>query len=251
MTNKILFYIVVFVTNIIQGITGFAGTMLAMPPSVMLVGFEMAKPVLNLLGLLSGVYVVLLNRKSVNKKEFLKIVCVMSVSIAAGIALRSVFASHEKGLYIALGVIVLATALDGIFKSFIKPRFSKETREAKKEQNPVFSLLLLVGAGVTHGMFVCGGPLLVSYVTGKIEDKQEFRATLSACWIVLNGIIFFDDLRTGLWSKELFGVAAVSSVLLFAAMFVGSLLCKKMSRGLFMKITYILLIVSGVMLFVK
>ncbi len=256
MTNRILFYVVVFITNIIQGITGFAGTMLAMPPSVMLVGFETAKPVLNFLGLLSGVYVVLLNRKSVNKMEFLKIVCVMSVSIAAGIALRSVFASHEKALYIALGVIVLVTALDGIFKNFIRPHFSNgarrdENSNSKKGQNPVVSLLLLVGAGITHGMFVCGGPLLVSYVTGKIEDKQEFRATLSACWIVLNGIIFADDLRTGLWTKELIGVAAISSVLLFAAMFVGSLLCKKMSRGLFMKVTYVLLIFSGIMLFVK
>lgn len=256
MTNKLLFYLVVFVTNIIQGITGFAGTMLAMPPSVMLVGFETAKPVLNLLGLLSGVYVVLLNRKSVNKKEFLKIVCVMSVSIAAGIALRSVFAAHERALYIALGVIVLLTALDGAFKSFLKPRLSasKNDGSEKKEkrgQRAVFSFLLLAGAGVTHGMFVCGGPLLVSYVTGKIEDKQEFRATLSACWIVLNGIIFADDLRTGLWTGELFGVAAVSSVLLFAAMFVGGLLCKKMSRELFMKITYVLLTISGIMLFVK
>ena len=56
MAKKILFLLVVFLTNIIQGITGFAGTMLAMPPSVMLVGFDTAKPILNALGLLSGIY---------------------------------------------------------------------------------------------------------------------------------------------------------------------------------------------------
>ncbi len=50
MAKKILFLLVVFFTNIIQGITGFAGTMLAMPPSVMLVGFDTAKPILNALG---------------------------------------------------------------------------------------------------------------------------------------------------------------------------------------------------------
>ena len=72
MAKKILFLLVVFFTNIIQGITGFAGTMLAMPPSVMLVGFDTAKPILNALGLLSGIYIVAANRKSVNKKEFLK-----------------------------------------------------------------------------------------------------------------------------------------------------------------------------------
>lgn len=70
MAKKILFLLVVFFTNIIQGITGFAGTMLAMPPSVMLVGFDTAKPILNALGLLSGIYIVAANRKSVNKKNF-------------------------------------------------------------------------------------------------------------------------------------------------------------------------------------
>ena len=37
--NTVLFYIIIFLTNVIQGITGFAGTILAMPPSLILVGF--------------------------------------------------------------------------------------------------------------------------------------------------------------------------------------------------------------------
>ena len=56
MMNYILFLLVILLTNIIQGITGFAGTILAMPPGLMLVGYPVAKPVLNVLGLLSGIY---------------------------------------------------------------------------------------------------------------------------------------------------------------------------------------------------
>lgn len=244
MTKKIFFLIIVFLTNIIQGITGFAGTMLAMPPSVMLVGFDTAKPILNALGLLSGIYIVAANRKSVNKKEFLKIVAVMSVGMIAGFALRRVLSGRERVLYILLGVVVIFTALSGIYKSFLR-------KGGGRSHGKAVSALLLTAAGVTHGMFVCGGPLLVSYMTGKVSDKQEFRATLSACWIVLNGIILADDIRTGLWSGELILLFCISAVILFAAMFIGSLLCKKMSRGLFMKITYVLLIVSGALLFIK
>lgn len=244
MTKKIFFLIIVFLTNIIQGITGFAGTMLAMPPSVMLVGFDTAKPILNALGLLSGIYIVAANRKSVNKKEFLKIVAVMSVGMIAGFALRRVLSGRERVLYILLGAVVIFTALSGIYKSFLR-------KGGGRSHGKAVSVLLLTAAGVTHGMFVCGGPLLVSYMTGKVSDKQEFRATLSACWIVLNGIILADDIRTGLWSRELILLFCISAVILFAAMFIGSLLCKKMSRGLFMKITYVLLIVSGALLFIK
>lgn len=245
MAKNILFLLVVFLTNVIQGITGFAGTMLAMPPSVMLVGFETAKPILNALGLLSGVYIVLQKRKSVNKKEFLKIIAVMSVGIVGGIALRSLFADKASVLYIILGVIVILTALSGIYKSFFKKG------EQSAEHDKAVSFLLLASAGVTHGMFVCGGPLLVSYMTGRVKDKDEFRATLSACWIVLNGIILFDDVRSGLWNKDLLLIFGFSVVLLFAAMFVGSILVKKMSREVFMKVTYVLLIISGIMLFIK
>ena len=56
MMNYILFLLVILLTNIIQGITGFAGTILAMPPGLMLVGYPVAKPVLDVLGLLSGIY---------------------------------------------------------------------------------------------------------------------------------------------------------------------------------------------------
>lgn len=118
-------------TNIIQGITGFAGTMLAMPPSVMLVGFDTAKPILNALGLLSGIYIVAANRKSVNKKEFLKIVAVMSLGMLAGFALRSVLAGRERVMYIMLGAVVILTAVSGIYKTFLKKRRRAQPRKSR------------------------------------------------------------------------------------------------------------------------
>ncbi len=87
--REILFYIVILLTNIIQGITGFAGTILAMPPGIMLVGFDVAKPVLNTLGLLAGIYVFVSFRKNVVWKELKKIVIVMAVGMAAGMAVKS------------------------------------------------------------------------------------------------------------------------------------------------------------------
>jgi uncharacterized membrane protein YfcA len=50
MLNDLFFYIVVLIANIFQGITGFAGTVLAMPASLFLVGYGVAKPILNVFG---------------------------------------------------------------------------------------------------------------------------------------------------------------------------------------------------------
>ena len=67
MLESVLFLLVVFLTNIIQCITGFAGTVLAMPFSIMLVGYDVAKPVLNVLGLIASVYVVAVCFRHINK----------------------------------------------------------------------------------------------------------------------------------------------------------------------------------------
>ena len=83
--NEILFYIVILLANIIQGITGFAGTILAMPFSLKLVGMDVAVPVLNLLGLASGVYVLAGNYRSVDRKELLRAVAVMEPAVIIGL----------------------------------------------------------------------------------------------------------------------------------------------------------------------
>ena len=87
----IVFYVLITLCNIIQGITGFAGTVLAMPFSIMLVGYATAKPVLNWLGLVAGVYVFIGNRKHVNWKELKKIVIVMALGILCGSFLKGFF----------------------------------------------------------------------------------------------------------------------------------------------------------------
>ena len=84
MVNTVLFLLVIFGANIMQGITGFAGTILAMSPSLLLVGYDIAKPVLNVLALISGAYVFLGNVKYVNWRELWKIVVWMAAGHSGG-----------------------------------------------------------------------------------------------------------------------------------------------------------------------
>ncbi len=245
MLKQVLFLIIVLLTNIIQGITGFAGTILAMPASVLLVGYETAKPILNILGILAGLYVVATSYRHIDRKEFFKIVSVMFVGIVGGIFLKTLFTGSPSLFYKILGAVVLAVAFEGIYKLFIKKG------ESGKTQKKAVSYLILIASGIVHGMFVCGGPLLVAYLAGRIKDKQVFRATVSAVWVVLNTVVMFDDIRSGYFNPSVLLLLAVSSAVLFLGMALGSVLYKKMSREVFMKITYILLVISGALMFIK
>ena len=252
MTNYIVFFLVILLANIIQGITGFAGTILAMPPSLMLVGYSVAKPVLNVLGLLSGIYVFVGHREHVSWKEVKKIVAVMAVSILLGILIKGLFEGKEQLLYKLLGIFVILLSIQGGLSLRRKGADENaESRSAAQAADSPFSYVILVLAGIVHGIFVSGGPLLISYLTKKIKNKVSFRATISTVWIFLNTLIMLDDIRAGFWTGGLLITQLISLPFLFAGMYIGSRLYVRMSQRFFMILTYILLFISGISLLVK
>ena len=251
--KKALFYLVVLLANVIQGITGFAGTILAMPFSVRLVGMDTAVPVLNVLGLLSGIYVFAGSRKSVDTGEIKKVLTVTVPAVIAGLFIRRWLSGRPAVLYLILGVIVTATAVFGLWKMFLRKKdASGQAADAEgPEKNAALSVLILAASGLVHGMFVCGGPLLISYLAARIKDKTAFRATISTVWIFLNGIILVSQIISGAWNMGLLKVQLLTVPFLLAGMLLGSILYKHMSQRVFMAVTYILLLIAGISLFFK
>ena len=205
MENQILFYIVILLTNIIHGITGFAGTILAMPPSLMLVGYDIAKPILNVLAIFSGVYVFVGNYKSINWKELARIVVVMALGIVGAVYIKGLFIGKEHLLYKLLGLLVIGLSVQGLYKLVHKPEpDTKKPAERQTAARNAGTCALLVLAGIIHGLFVSGGPLLTGYMTKRIQDKTVFRATISTVWIFLNTV-------GALYCKDAWHLGAVSA----------------------------------------
>lgn len=254
MVNEILFYIVIVLTNTIQGITGFAGTILAMPPGLMLMGYDIAKPVLNVLAIFSGIYVFVGNYKKICWKELLKIVIIMALGIFGAVYIHGLFVGKEQLLYRLLGIFVILLAVQGFWKLTRKPAAHDDAQgntPATTAGGNAFAYAILVLAGIIHGLFVSGGPLLISYMTKRIQDKVSFRATISTVWIFLNTLILLEDVQAGLWVPSTIRVLIISVPFLLVGMFIGSKLYARMSQLVFMKLTYILLFISGLTLLVK
>lgn len=267
-----LFLLVVIVANIMQTITGFAGTVLAMPFSILLIGSDLSRIILNVLGILASLGVVVLNRKSINWKEVLKICITMLVGMVGGyLILGLVDISKQVLLLILAGFVLLFTAI-GCYTTFIKKEGLQE--QPKVEENEegqdhttseapavfkepwykeaLFYGLLLI-AGVVHGMYVCGGPLLIIYATKKLKNKDEFRSTLSMCWVALNGVNLIRDIVAGSfanvnWTIEAIAAMVMSIFMLITAIAIGSLLAKRLDKRKFMIITYVLMGISAVSL---
>ncbi len=266
-----LFLLVILFANVMQTITGFAGTVLAMPFAIMLMGSEFSRTTLNILGLLASLGVVVLNRKSINWKEVLKICIIMLVGMVGGYLILGLVDISKQVLLIILASFVFLFTIIGCYTTFIK----KEGLETKKEpdvvldannqeitqetvfatKNPwykeAFLYALLVVSGVVHGMYVCGGPLLIIYATKKLKDKDEFRSTLSMVWVVLNGVNLVRDIIAG--SFVMVGGNIIDTIaamvmpvfVLIGAIAFGNILAKRMNKKVFMIITYVLMAISA------
>lgn len=181
--------------------------------------------------------------------------------------MKSLFTGKEEILYKCLGIFVIGLAVQGLYAFRRTNRKADETDETnetdeinetdetamrqKAEKGDLKGYALLVGSGVVHGMFVCGGPLLIGYLSKTIKNKVSFRATISTVWILLNSMILIDDIRAGLWNPGLIRTQLITVPFMIAGMVVGSKLYKHMSQQVFMKLTYVLLFISGISLIVK
>lgn len=255
MITIILFTLVVFMSNVIQGITGFAGTILAMPFCIMLVGIETSKQVLNVLGILASIWIIIISYKDILWKEYIKITSIMVIGLLIGMwAYDKV---PNEFLLTILPLFIILISIRGLLKIIKENKkdneihgisYSQNTTidlENNKGKNIIMNTLIFI-SGIIHGMFVTGGPLIVIYAAEKIKEKSNFRATLSLLWITLNSIVAFEGIKTGKFTYEVNIYLLISIIGLAIGMIVGNKLHYKMSEKLFMKITFVLLLISGI-----
>ncbi|WP_047382150.1 sulfite exporter TauE/SafE family protein [Cetobacterium sp. ZWU0022] len=237
MLKDILFLVVVFLTNIIQGITGFAGTVLAMPPGIFLQGIDTAKMVLNILGILASIWIVFISYKDIDWKEVRKILIFMIIGVALGIKL---FTLLPLGFLLKVyAIFIVLIALKGIL---VKGEI----------YTPEIVLIgVIICAGIIHGMFVSGGPLIMIYVAKKLKSKSSFRATLSVVWIILNSYLAYSHYNQGIFTSTNINLLWMSIPPFALGMILGNILHYKMSQITFLKLSYVLLSISGIALIVK
>ena len=174
--REILFFLILFGANLIQAITGFAGTLLAMPPSMQLLGVDEAKSVLAVLDQLSCLLIVLTGFKHINWKEFGKMAVLMVLGMFAGMKIFEAFPIQQ--LLTLYGIMILCIAFWKLFgQRLVKKRTLPKTSDFEQIEKKSYlrsagMLCVILAAGVIHGMFVSGGALLVIYASSVLKKKE-------------------------------------------------------------------------------
>lgn len=232
----VLFLLIIFIAFTIQSLTGFGGPLIAMPLGISAVGVGMAKPIITLCAWLSAAVIAVRNRKDIVYRELFKMSGVMLVFMIAGLWLfKNVQMNFLQVLY---GLVVMGIGVKKLFwpSEKVMPQWA--------------AILAICLAGVMQGLFVSGGSFLVIYAVSAIPKKEQFRATLSGVWATVNIMLLVSYVLDGSFTPPVLSLTALSLIPLTAAVVCGSLLAGKLNQKAFLKVAYILLIVSGAILLI-
>lgn len=237
MSEKIIFWAAFFVAYTLNAITGFAGNIIAMPVGMQTLGIQESIASLNVAGFLACGLLAIQGFKYIDWRQLARILAVMIVFMIVGIWLDTIVSLDILKKIFAIFVLIVG------LKNLIFP-------QRKGVPEWLLSVALAL-AGILQGMFVCGGAMLVIYATQKLPEKDQFRATLSMNWFILNVLYSLYSWHAGYMTADV-GVVILGCIpLMIAATLVGGYINKRMSQEAFLKFTYVMLTVIGViMLFV-
>lgn len=225
----------------IEAITGFGSIVIALSLGAMLLPIQDMLPVLVPLNVLMSSYLTMRHRQHIHWPLLLQVILpLMLAGTLAGYALAPWLGfSSLKALF---GLLVVWFAGRGLIQA--------NGVEVAVPHSMTTSRVLNFGAGITHGLFASGGPLLVYALAGIHLDKSQTRATMIAVWLTLNltlsGLYLFDGSLIGSLNRLVWYLP-----LLVVGVLAGEFLHHRLNEGRFRQAIYIVLLVTGLLLIVR
>lgn len=237
LNNLIMVFLIIFLTNIVQTITGFAGTMLSIPFLLFLMSMSDAKILIVLVGIVWSIWMLVQNYHLINYKFLILLSILMSIGILIGLYFLKIIPT--KFILIIMAAIILVTAIKNMLKKDVS------------HQSYLLEIIFGISAGIMQAMVLMGGPFLVMVADNYLKDREEYRITLAVLWLVINIILLAVYTFQGLINMQVMVVSGLNIIPLFMAILVGNKLNTKINNEQFGNLINILLIISALFMLTK
>ena len=243
--KTILCGLTVFATHLIEGVTGFGSSVLALPFLTPLAGIRNAVPMLCLLNCIMAAYLVCRSWRSISWREFGFIALWVTLGLPLGLALYAFLPVHV--LCAVLGAAMVVIGADGSRKCLKRTEAAAESAAAKRS---IFMRALLFCGGVIQGAFGSGGPFIVIYAAKALPEKSLFRVTLSLLWLVTNSArLVVWTVQGTVWNRENLSLTLAALPFMVAGVLIGDYLHRRVDGGVFRLCVYVVLGVAGAVMF--
>lgn len=162
----------------VEAATGFGSIVIALSLGALVLPIDALLPVLVPLNLSMSGYLALRYRGHIHWPLLLRqVLPLMAVGTGLGHGLKPLLG--RGALQGVFGVLIIGFAVRALW----------QRGQAEAAHGSLRMPTLLFGAGLTHGLFASGGPLLVLALAGRTLPKAALRSTLIVVWFSLNSLL--------------------------------------------------------------
>ena len=239
MTDIVVVLFVVLSAYFIRGITGFGSGLIAVPLLALSHPLQFVVPLVLALDFTASFVLGGANTGKADWKE-LKVLLPFGL-IGACIGAFALLKLPANPVLITLGAFTMFFGFRNIFG------VSSDSRISNAWALPAG----LVGGGA-GALFGTSGPPYIIYLTHRLKDKSQVRATFSWLFVIDGGFRLGLFLMAGLLLETKLQVAyALSLIPMAMGLYVGNKVHLDMTSEAMLKVVGALLVISGAMLFVK
>ncbi len=239
MTVWILLGLFILLGYTVEAVAGFGGTVIALSLGALVLPIPVLLPILVPLTLIMTGYLSARHWRRIHWPTLLRLILpLMAAGTVIGMLARPEMSAQVlKPLYGALIVIFAVRELWRLWQ-----------RSKAPSRHPAgLTSVLMLGAGVIHGLFASGGPMLVYALAGTELDKARMRSTLIAVWLVLNGLLSVMFLFSGALLPALPKLPAFLPAI-FLGVVLGEWLHHRIDERRFRQVVFSLLALTGIVL---
>jgi len=240
----VLFSCFAFLSYFSAAFAGFGGVIIVLTLGAHIYPIKWMLPVLLPLTLIANLYIFIRHYRYIDTRVlFKRILPIMGTGLVIGFALFNLL--HGELLRTMFGILVILVAIRELINLI------RNSGQNEKLLPLWISVAYIFCAGLVHGIYASGGPLLV-YAVNKMQlEKSVFRSTLSMVWLCMN--IFLTASYT-IAGKIHFETIKISSYLLpslVVGVLLGEFLHQRIPERSFKIGVFILLMMSGIFITIK
>lgn len=229
---------IIFLAYGVQTATGFGAALISVTLGAHIAGVGDIVLYVLALSLVQCGYIAVRYRGAIDWSLLLKwIMPVMGAGTAVGAYVAGYLDSET--LRRILGGLILVLSLAELVSSI------RRRDKPAKPISPPATASGLFGAGLMHGVYAAGGPLLVYTMGRRNLDKSTFRTTITMVWVVLNiGLVAYHGV-IGSYRREILETLPLLAPAMIGGVVAGELVFRRIEGPRFMQLVFGLLAVAA------
>jgi uncharacterized membrane protein YfcA len=228
---------VIFGAVIVRSALGFGDVLVSVPILVLFVDPRLVIPLMGMVGATNALLLLIRERSDVQWRPVRYLLMASVFGVPIGVWLLTWVS--PRAINVSLGVMLVLFCA-----------WSLTGRRSVRLMSPVWALPFGFGAGLMGGAVTATGPPIVLYSTTQDWVPEQRRATMQGFFLPNGLFILVFHFVAGLWTPEVLQTYVLSIPVCLMALPVGGFVASRLSRGRFEFLTFVVLLLTGVLLLV-